>query len=115
MMKWMFLAAFIFLSPLSIPELPQQRLFTPDITLLPILQLGYSILFSSIIGFFLMSVAVKRIKTTSASMYINVQPLAASTAAIIIGQDVFSWDKPLVLLLIFIGVFFVTRGDSARK
>lgn len=115
MMKWMFLFAFMFLSPFCIPELPKQRLFTSEVTVLPVLQLGYSIVFSSVIAFSLMSVAIKRIKATTASMYMNVQPLAASTAAIIIGQDVFSWDKPLVLLLIFVGVFIVTRSDSNPK
>ena len=113
MMKWMFLSAFIFLSPLGIPELTKQRLFTPEVTLKPVLQFAYSVIPTSVVAFLLMSVAVKRIKATATSMYNNVQPLAASTAAIIIGQDIFTWDKPLVLLLILIGVFLVTRSDLA--
>jgi len=108
-MKWMFLFAFIILTPLGIQELPKQRLFTAELALQPVLQLGFSIVFSSTLGFLLTSIALRRIKATTASMYLNLQPLVASTAAIIIGQDIFSWDKPLALLLIASGVFIVTR------
>ena len=109
MMKWMYLWVLLFLSPFGIPELPQQRLFSSEATIAPFLLLGYTIVFASILGFFLMPVALKRIKATTVSMYNNFQPLTASTAAIIIGQDVFSWDKPLALILIITGVFLVTR------
>ena len=108
-MKWMYLCSFIFISPLGIPELPGQRLFSSEVTIFPIFLLGYTAIFASIIGSFLMPIALKRVKTTAVSMYSGLQPLTASTAALIIGQDVFSWDKPLALILIVTGVFLVTQ------
>jgi drug/metabolite transporter (DMT)-like permease len=111
-MKWMFLFAVIVLLPFGLPELPKQRIYSPEVTLLPILQLGFALLFSTMLGFFLMPVALKRIKATSAIMYVNVQPLVASTAAIIAGQDVFTWDKPIALLLVIAGVYMVTLSKT---
>ena len=112
MMKWMYLFSLILLAPFGFPELPKQRIFTSGTSLLPWLELGYVLLFSTILAFFLTPVALKRIKATTVSMYINLQPLVASTAAIAIGQDFFSWDKPLALILIVAGVFLVTRRDA---
>ena len=111
-MKWMYLLAFVVLSPFSLPELPGQRIFSSEAALLPVLQLGFSLFLSSVVGYCLMPVALKRIKATTASMYNGLQPLTASAAAIIIGQDFFTWDKPLALILIITGVYIVTHSHS---
>ena len=108
MMKWMYLWAILLLSPIGLSELSKQRLFSRETALLPILQIAYTIVFASIISFFLMPVALKRVKASSVSLYMYLQPIAASTAAIIAGQDVFSWDKPLALILIVSGVFIAS-------
>jgi drug/metabolite transporter (DMT)-like permease len=112
MMKWMFLLAVVVLAPFSIGELPEQRLYSPEITLIPVLKLGFALVFSSGIGFFLMPVALKRIKAATAAIYINLQPLVASIVAIIVGQDIFSWDKPVALILVIIGVFMVMHDNQ---
>ena len=114
-MKWMFLLATIVLTPFTISELSKQRIFSSEVTLLPLIQLGYALFFACCLAVFLLPVALKRIKPTTASMYGNLQPLVTSIAAIIIGQDVFSWGKPLALILIIAGVFLVTQpGKSPR-
>ena len=113
-MKWMYLWSFLFLSPLGVPELPQQRLFSSEFSLLPLLLLGYTVFLASIVGSFLMPIALKKVKATAVSMYSAIQPLTASTAAIIIGQDVFSWDKPLALILIIAGVYLVTQKTKNK-
>ena len=115
MMKWMFVVGVVFLTPLCIGELPKQRIFTPEVTLLPILQLGFALFFGCFLAVFLLPIAIKRIKATAASMYKNLQPLVASTTAVIIGQDLFSWDKPLALLLIIGGVFMVTQKEVKKS
>ena len=109
LMKWMFLMATVILAPFCVSDLAKQRLFSSEVTLLPILQLGFALFFACCLAVFLLPVALKRIKPTTASVYGNLQPLAASAAAIIIGQDVFSWDKPLALFLVILGVLLVTQ------
>jgi len=114
-MKWMFLGAVVVLSPFGITDLPKQRLFTQEVTILPIVMVIFSLIISGLLAVVLMPYALKRIKATTVSMYTNLQPLAASTAAIIAGQDIFSWDKPLALILIVLGVFIVTRSQTLEK
>jgi len=108
-MKWMFVWAFIFAIPLCITELPKQRLFSSEATILPVLQLGYVLFLTCALGLFLVTIALKCTKATTYSMYMNMQPLIASFAAIAIGQDFFSWDKLLALVLIVSGVILVTQ------
>jgi len=115
MMKWMYLFSALILAPFGIPELPSQRIFSPEITIQPVLLLGYSMIFSSVIGLFLMSLAIRHIKASTASMYINLQPLTASVTAIFIGQDILTWDKPLALILVISGVIIVTRSRSREE
>jgi drug/metabolite transporter (DMT)-like permease len=109
LMKWMFLIAVVVLLPFGIGDLSKQRLYSSEIMLIPVLLLGFALVFSSMIGFFLMPVALKRIKATTASIYINLQPVVASTISIIVGQDTLSWDKPLALIFIISGVCIVTQ------
>lgn len=111
MMKWMFLLSVFILLPFGFSELPEQRVYSSDTSLTAISELLFALIFSSIIAFFLMPVALKRIKATTASVYINLQPIIASVVAIWIGQDFFSWDKPLAAILVISGVILVTRSN----
>lgn len=110
MMKWMFLLSIIILLPFGYPELPGQRIYSSEATLPAISELAFALLFSSIIAFFLMPVALKRIKATTASIYVNLQPLVAASVAMIVGQDIFGWDKVLALILVMAGVYLVNRS-----
>lgn len=109
MMKWMFLLSVFILLPFGISELPEQQVYSSNTSQTAIFELLFALIFSSIIAFFLMPVALKRIKATTASVYINLQPLVASTVAIFIGQDVFGWDKVLAAALVIAGVYTVTK------
>jgi drug/metabolite transporter (DMT)-like permease len=110
--KWIFLYAVIVLLPFNANEFSRQRLYSSEASLIPIIQLGFSVLFSGILAVFLAPVALKRIKASTASVYTNLQPIAASASAIIAGQDIFSWDKLLALILVIVGVYIVTRTEG---
>lgn len=42
----------------------------------------------------------------------NLQPIVSSIAAIWIGQDTFTWDKPMALILVIAGAIVVTHSPS---
>lgn len=112
LMKWMFLfSAFISL-PLGYEGLFTAKVFTaaapPDV----MWRLAYIIIMATGIAYFLVPLALKRIRPTTVSMYNNAQPIIASTVAIMAGQDIFSWDKPAAALLVFGGVYLVTSSKS---
>ena len=44
----------------------------------------------------------------------NLQPIVASVTAILIGMDVFTWDKPAALLLVLLSAFVVTSDRPAK-
>jgi len=110
----MFLLSVIILLPFSYSELPEQRIYSSEATVTAISELAFALIFSSIIAFFLMPVALKRIKATTASIYVNLQPLVASSVAMIVGQDIFGWDKVLALVLVMAGVYLVNQSTKPK-
>lgn len=50
----------------------------------------------------------------SSRIYMNLQPIVASVTAILIGMDVFTWDKPAALVLVLLGAFVVTSDRPAK-
>ena len=61
-----------------------------------------------------MPVALKRLEASTVSIFMNLQPIVASVVAVIVGQDMFSWDKPLATLLVLTGVYFVTTKKKQQ-
>lgn len=48
---------------------------------------------------------MKYLRATTVSVYMNLQPVVDSLVAIIVGQDVFSWEKPLAAVLVLSGAY----------
>jgi drug/metabolite transporter (DMT)-like permease len=110
MMKWMCFSAVIILSPFCVPELPLQRIFSMDVAKIAILQLGFAVVFSSVVASLLQPVSLKYISPTTVSMYSSLQPITATVIAIIVGQDVFTWFIPVALLLVITGLYLVVKA-----
>jgi len=115
LMKWMFLVSAIILTPFGITDLPKQRVFTSEVTMAAIFQFVYILVLTNVIGLLLIPFALKRIKATSVSMCANLQLLTASLVATLVGQDYFSWDKLVAMILIISGVFIVTQSKSGKN
>lgn len=106
--KWMFLFAALPVVPFSFSALPQQRIYSGEGTPLAFSLLAFALLFSTTIAFFLMPVGLKKLPASTVSIFMNMQPIIASAVAMTVGQDVFTWDKPLAALLVVFGVYLVT-------
>ncbi|MEG0519061.1 MAG: DMT family transporter [Bacteroidales bacterium] len=82
-------------------------------------ELAFALIIGTFLPYLLVSFALKLLRPTTVSMYNYIQPIITSTLAICIGQDVFTWSKPLSALLIFVGVYFVitskSRADLERE
>ena len=85
---------------------------TPVLDLNALLRLAYIVIMATGVAYLLVPIALKRIRPTTVSMYNNAQPIIASIVAILIGQDSFTWDKPVAALLVFLGVYLVTQSKS---
>ena len=115
LMKWMFLFSALISIPLGISDLPKAKVFSDATSLNIILRLFYIVIMATGIAYFLVPMALKRIRPTTVSMYNNVQPIVASIIAIMIGQDTLSWDKPIAACLVFTGVYLVTQSKSREE
>ena len=113
--KWMFAFSALLVLPFSFSELHTQRIYSQEATILAISLLSFALLFSTTLAFFLMPVGLKRLEASTVSIFMNLQPLVASVVAIAIGQDMFSWNKPLATLFVLGGVFLVTTKKPAAK
>lgn len=111
--KWMFFISALAITPFSFSELPNQSVFSSNATIMSFLLLGFALLALTQVA--LLPVALKRLEASTASIFINLQPIVASIVAIFVGQDIFSWDKPVSAFLVLTGVYIVTRQKKLVK
>ena len=114
-MKWMFLFTAAILVPFGAYEFPQQAIYSSEYDWNGVFELGFVILFSTSLGYFLMPFGMKYLRATTVSVYMNLQPIVASLVAIFVGQDVFSWDKPLAALLVLAGAYIVSSSRVKQE
>ena len=111
-MKWMFLASFLLSLPFSMPHLPQS-----DFAAVPSQvwwEIGYMIIFSTFLAYYLIPVGQQRIRPTLVSMYGYLQPIIAIAVAIWTGMDHLTFTKVLAALLVFTGVWVVNQSRAAK-
>ena len=105
--KWLFLFGLIILIPFGYNELTEVQLetFTPNIT--------YSVLFVIIgatFGTYLLNpLALNKLKASTVGIFIYLQPAIAGLFALYIGADFIDLLKISAMVLIFTGVYLVTK------
>ncbi len=112
MMKWMFLFSFIMSLPLAIPTVKDSPLLLGNAPAIAYVNMGIVALFATVLAYFLLPVALRYLRPTTVSMYSNLQPIITAALAIALGQDIFTWNKPVALVLVIFGVFLVTTSRS---
>lgn len=111
LLKWMFLFAVLMVLPFTFQEVSAAKLwhiYQPSVHW----RMLYILLMGTFVAYLLIPVALRRIRPTTVGSYNYLQPLIASFAAIFVGQDVLSWEKPVSALLVFSGVYLVTTSKS---
>ena len=112
MMKWMFLFSAVLSLPLAIPTVKDSPILMGTAPAMAYVNMGIVALFATVLAYYLLPVALRHIRPTTVSMYSNLQPIITAALAIAIGQDVFTWNKPIALLLVIFGVFLVTTSRA---
>lgn len=110
-MKWIFLFSALMSLPLSFREV-----FSFEWVHIPTAQmweLGYLIVCATFMSYFLIPYGQKRIRPTLVSMYSYIQPIIATVISIILAMDILTWQKVLSALMVFAGVFVVSRSRKA--
>lgn len=107
-MKWMFLSASLITLPFSFSHIIAAKAFSSATNWTVIARLLYSCIFATYIAYLINVIALKYITPTRESLYSYLQPVVATTVAIILGQDKLSWVDPISLLLIFVSFYLLT-------
>lgn len=111
-MKWIFLFSVAMSLPFSFREV-----FSPvwmELPRIQLLELGFLVLFATCVCYFLIPLGQKNIRPTLVSMYSYVQPIIATVISICIGMDGVTWQKVLAAVMVFTGVFVVSRSKAAK-
>ena len=113
-MKWIFLISAIVTVPIVIPEFHAQTLYSSAANWEGIAEMAFLVLGATVLGYFLIPVAMKTLQATTVSIYTNLQPIVASMVAIMVGQDFLSWDKLVAAALVLISAYIVTKAPQEK-
>ena len=110
--KWMFLWATLIIAPFTIPHM-----LTIEWSSVPTLswwEAAYVVVFGTFIGYILTMIGQRTLRPTVVSTYNYVQPIVSVTVSIITGIGIFQWSQALAVVLVFAGVWWVTKSKSRR-
>ena len=66
-------------------------------------------------AYLLIPIGQRALRPTVATMYNYVQPIVASIITVIVGLDTFGLMKSIAIVLVFLGVYIVTRSKSKAQ
>ena len=110
-MKWSFLFSLVLALPFA-----GKGLVTTDYAAVPpvvLWEIGYLIVFATVIAYFLIPYGQKFIRPTLVSMYNYLSPMVTTVVSIWTGLDTLTWQKVLAAVVIVSGVVLVSRSRAA--
>lgn len=113
LMKWMYLYAFICSLPCCLRDV--SAINYRDFPVKTWMEILYIVGFATFFSYLMIPVGQKLLRPTVVSMYNYVQPVVSSFIAVAIGMDVFGWKKGFAAILVFAGVYIVTRSKSRAQ
>ena len=108
--KWMFLFASFIIIPLSFRHV--QAIAWSGISTKTWAETAFVVVGSTYFAYILMMAGQKVLRPTVISMYNYVQPIVATVVSVIAGLGIFGWGQTLAVILIFGGVYLVTKSKS---
>ena len=73
------------------------------------LALIFIVALATFLAYFLNTYVMKLVNPSLAGSYIYLQPVFASIIAVYLGKDVITWEKSSISMLIFIGIYLVSK------
>lgn len=105
--KWLYLFGLIMVIPFSYREITEV-----DWSSLPVSavqKIAFIVVFTTFLTYMFNLLAIRKLKPTTLSIFIYLQPLLATLYALLVGSDELNKIKIGASVLIFIGVYLVTR------
>lgn len=105
--KWLYLFGFFFVFPFGIMELLEVNWQLMPTTIY--VKAGFVVIFTTCVTYLFNLFALSRLKPTTVSVFIYLQPLIATIYALFVGSDSLNVVKIAAAVCIFSGVYLVTK------
>jgi drug/metabolite transporter (DMT)-like permease len=105
--KWLYLFGLIFVVPFGYSELT--AVIWQEIPANIYWNISFVLLFTTCITYLFNLYGLSKLKPTTVSVFIYLQPVIATIYALIVGSDSLKFVKLCATLLIFLGVYLVTK------
>ena len=105
--KWVFLFGTLMIIPFGLYPLTETDfyIFTPSVWG----AVAYVIVGTTFLAYLLNAMALKFVSSTTVGYYIYLQPVFATFITVALGIETFQWEKVIFALMIFFGVYLVSR------
>ncbi|NNC70638.1 MAG: DMT family transporter [Flavobacteriaceae bacterium] len=113
LIKWLYLFGLLMVIPFGISEL--QEVSWQEIPDGIYFNISYVIIFTTFFAYLLNLFALTRLRPTTLSAFIYLQPLLASSYALLLKKDSLNSLKVIAAILIFSGVYLVTKSNNPKK
>lgn len=107
LLKWLFLISIFFNLPFSLSEFNEIAWRTFPIPI--VLKVIFVVIGTTFFTYLFNIYALKQLKASTLSVFMYLQPLIATAYAISVGSDRLSAVKIIAALLVFLGVYWVTK------
>lgn len=111
--KWLYLLGLIIVLPFGLPEL--QEVNWQYIPSQIYLKTGFIVVFTTFLTYLFNILALTKLKPTTLSIFIYLQPVIATIYALLVNSDTLNTVKIFATILIFVGVYIVTKNNSKSK
>ena len=108
-MKWMFLVSAIVTLPIMLHEGAEQPLYSAAWNWAGASEMLFIVVCATVLGYFMIPWALRRISATTVSVYTNLQPVVTMFVAIMLGQNEFSWLLVVSCALVLLGGWLATK------
>ena len=108
--KWMFLWASLFITPFTATHVA--AIEWGRVPVQTILEVGYVVFFATYFSYILTMIGQRTLRPTVVSVYNYVQPIVSVTASIVLGISIMQWQQVVAVLLVFGGVWLVTKSRA---
>ena len=108
--KWMFLWASLFITPFTATHVA--AIEWGSVPVQTILEVGYVVFFATYFSYILTMIGQRTLRPTVVSVYNYVQPIVSVTASIVLGISIMQWQQVVAVLLVFGGVWLVTKSRA---
>lgn len=111
-MKWVFTLGMFMVLPFGLRETIDAR--WSEMTMEVWLSMGFILIFVSCLTYYFTTIGLSVLPSSTVGIYIYIQPVFAVLTAILLGADSLDLIKVLAAIMIFTGVYLVSKTKRAR-